>query len=383
MFILIILVVFSSVSCIKSVRSDPSEPEITVVPLQSLDPNTDRWDVIVSCPDGSDDLLHFEGKRSDPSLSNVQSEILVTTVYNTADSQFVQQDVLLGFSYSWDYTLEILGKKFGIFEFNLDIGFPVRIDLRYSEPMVEGVSHPLYATLTPLDWPSFDEFTCDFEVIGHAIFDVAQSFVTPIGPENAWTPLQIGPYWVWVGIPIVVGTLDVGLAIVPELFSERVEALVKVSGDASLQNSAITLNGEFVDLLTWNSPGQTLQFDVQAEDISSLDCASILISQFRYFLNKLLIGFNAVLQAHTPFGSPRGEFRLFTLDASGLLPTLSFGTHPQSPASEIQVNVPVVALNVVPEIPWGTVVASAVMIIALVAYVAAPKWRRKATYINP
>jgi len=37
---------------------------------------------------------------------------------------------------------------------------------------------------------------------------------------------------------------------------------------------------------------------------------------------------------------------------------------------------------VIPEVPLGTIMASAAMIIALVAYVALPKWRRKQTSIN-
>ena len=38
---------------------------------------------------------------------------------------------------------------------------------------------------------------------------------------------------------------------------------------------------------------------------------------------------------------------------------------------------------VIPEVPWGTVIASAAMIIALVAYVAMPKFRKKQISINP
>lgn len=38
--------------------------------------------------------------------------------------------------------------------------------------------------------------------------------------------------------------------------------------------------------------------------------------------------------------------------------------------------------NVIPEVPLGTIMASAAMIIALVAYVAVPKWRRKREYAN-
>ena len=37
----------------------------------------------------------------------------------------------------------------------------------------------------------------------------------------------------------------------------------------------------------------------------------------------------------------------------------------------------ITGFSVIPEVPWGTIMASAAMIIALVAYVAKPKWRRK------
>ena len=39
-------------------------------------------------------------------------------------------------------------------------------------------------------------------------------------------------------------------------------------------------------------------------------------------------------------------------------------------------------MGVIPEVPLGTIVASAAMIIALVAYVSVPKWRRKRQSVN-
>lgn len=38
--------------------------------------------------------------------------------------------------------------------------------------------------------------------------------------------------------------------------------------------------------------------------------------------------------------------------------------------------------NVIPEVPLGTVMASAAMMIALVTYIVVPKWRRKREYVN-
>ena len=39
-------------------------------------------------------------------------------------------------------------------------------------------------------------------------------------------------------------------------------------------------------------------------------------------------------------------------------------------------------LGVIPEVPLGTIIASTAMIIAFVAYVAVPKWRRKRAYVS-
>lgn len=44
--------------------------------------------------------------------------------------------------------------------------------------------------------------------------------------------------------------------------------------------------------------------------------------------------------------------------------------------------IPLCPTPVIPEVPWGTVVASAAMLIALVAYVTMPKWRRKSKYFK-
>lgn len=371
---LVILIAFQYLAFTVKAEDPPSEPEITISGLTSLALGTDRWKVNIDYENGTSEEFIIEGTKSEPTLLSTQSELISTTIHEVEDNQIVQQDVLLGFSYSWSYTLEILGMTLEVLEFNVDLGLPVQIELQYQEPMIVGATYPLFATLTPLDWSSFNEFTCNFLVIGRTIFDISQSFTTPIGPENAWT-IEIGPFWFVNGISFLLFTLDLGLAIVPQLFSDHVEALLEVAGDATLQSP---------DTLVWNAPGQTLQFNVLAENVSALDYASILLSQFEYFLNKLLIDFNLALQFNWLWGgSSRRDFRLFTIDASRLLPTLSFGTHPLSPTSEIQAEVPVIKMNnAIPEVPFGTIVASAAMIIALIAYVTVPKCRRKRRQIN-
>jgi len=371
---LAILITFQCLAFAVKAEDSPLEPEISIFRLASLSPGTDRWWVNVDYEDGTSEEFVIEGTKSEPTLLSTQSELIGTTIHEAEGNQIVQQDVLLGFSYSWNYTLKIRGKTLEVLEFNVDLSLPVQIELQYQDPMIVGAAYPLFATLTPLDWPSFNEFTCNFLVVGKTVFDISQSFTTPIGPENAWT-IKIGPFWFVSGISFILFTLDLGLAIIPQLFSDHVEAHLEVAGDATLQSP---------DTLVWNAPDQTLQFNILAEDVSALDYASILLSQFEYFLNKLLIDFNLALRFNWFWGgSSQGEIKLFTIDASGLLPTLSFGTHPLSPASGIQADVLVVeSSHVIPQVPWGTIVASFSMILALVTYVAVPKWRRKREYIN-
>ncbi len=60
-------------------------------------------------------------------------------------------------------------------------------------------------------------------------------------------------------------------------------------------------------------------------------------------------------------------------DPSGaVIPTDKFDGHVQQ-----------VPTTVIPEVPLGTIMASAAMIIALVAYITVPKWRRKRAYVSP
>jgi len=67
------------------------------------------------------------------------------------------------------------------------------------------------------------------------------------------------------------------------------------------------------------------------------------------------------------------ELPLYTLDLSEIIGSLDLyvGVH------EYTVGTVVVLVNIVPEIPWGTIMASATMTVALVAYVTVQKWRRK------
>jgi len=168
--------------------------------------------------------------------------------------------------------------------------------------------------------------------LGSPLLDFSQSLTTPIGPEKPWTPFIL-PIWFWNGINFVGFSLDVGLKVAPKLFSDRIEAKINVLGDASLESR---------NLLVWNAPNQRQQFYVKAENISSLDYARIILSQFKFFLNRMLLDFNLALQFNWIWGSSNEvDFPLFTIDASNLLPTLTFGIHPQSPAATIEIDVPI------------------------------------------
>jgi len=333
-----ILVSLVSLLCVTSnpqVKSDSLTPEIAVTPIQTLG-LTDSWNVVVTYPSNnlslSKEEFYINGTESDLVVPLIESKVLNTVVYKTGTNEVVNQDILLGFSCSWKYTLEIWGKKFNILAFDLGIGFPVRMTLQCTKPMIENASYPVYATLTPLDWPDFNEFNCTFSFLGSPLLDFSQSLTTPIGPEKPWTPFIL-PIWFWNGINFVGFSLDVGLKVAPKLFSDRIEAKINVLGDASLESR---------NLLVWNAPNQRQQFYVKAENISSLDYARIILSQFKFFLNRMLLDFNLALQFNWIWGSSNEvDFPLFTIDASNLLPTLTFGIHPQSPAATIEIDVPI------------------------------------------
>ncbi|MCK4478815.1 hypothetical protein KAU88_09895 [Candidatus Bathyarchaeota archaeon] len=383
--IVITLLSLSFLSSINDARSESSEPQITVTKLASLG-DTDRWIVHIRNDDGEESIINIEGKKSELTLVEAQVQTLGMAEATSGGNHIVQQDVLLGAKYYWTYEFNVLGYPVKLFEFNLDIGFPVRIDMQYSDPMIRGGSYPVYATLTPLDWTNYDEFKCDFSVVGFRLFHAKRSYTTPFGLANSWN-MEFGPYYFLYNIPIILPLpfLDVGLTVEPRLFSNRIDALAKVFGDGELVGGALTLNGEWVKLLSWNTSGQTRQFTVSAGDYSSLDCSSIILSQLRLYIDSLRVDFDVALLAHDPFYlvTLSGGFPLFYLDFSHMIPPNVFGTHPESPVSEIRVDVPVTELtNVVPEVPWGTAMASASMIIALIAYVTMPKWRRKRKCLN-
>ena len=324
------IVVFSAFASLKyEVSASEGEPGISVGSILTLGNETDIWSVHLN---NGTNLENFSiyGTQSDPVVSNLSSQVLATASYQENGNTIVQQDILLGFKYSWNYTLEISSpSKIDVIAFNLGVRFPVRVQLQCPENMTRGSVYQLNATLTPLDWPNFDEFVCYFKVFGQSIFDRSQSITTPLGPENAWTPFEIGPIIIWPEIPFVLCNLDLGFVIVPRLFSQKIEATVNVSGDSNLIGS---------DKIVWTAPEQTAQFNVKADNSTGLNYSSIVLSQFHFFLDSLLVDFKAYLQANWWWGgSSSVSFTLFTVDASKLLPSLSFGAI--SPYTEIEANI--------------------------------------------
>ena len=275
------IVVFSAFASLKyEISASEGDPGISVGSILSLGNETDIWSVHLN---NGTNLENFSiyGTQSEPVISNVSSQVLATANYQEAGNTVIQQDILLGFTYSWNYTLEIpYRSKIDIFAFNLGVRFPVRVQLQCPENMTRGSVYPLNVTLTPLDWQNFNEFVCYFKVFGQSIFDESQSLTTPFGAENAWTPFEIGPIIVWPEIPFVLCNLDLGFVIVPRLFSQKIEATVNVSGDSNLIGS---------DKIVWTAPGQNAQFDVKADNATGLNYSSIVLSQFHFFLDSMLV----------------------------------------------------------------------------------------------
>ena len=182
--ILVVMIAFSFFGCITSVRSDPSEPQIEVEGLASLG-DTDRWIVHIRNDDGEESIINIEGKKSELTLVEAQVQTLGIAEATSSGNHIIQQDVLLGAKYYWTYEFNVGGYPVRLLEFNLDMGFPVRIDMQYFDPMIRGGSYPVYATLTPLDWTNYDEFKCDFSVVGFRLFHAKRSYTTPFGLANS------------------------------------------------------------------------------------------------------------------------------------------------------------------------------------------------------
>jgi len=227
--------------------------------------------------------------------------------------------------------------------YDVDIGvglrLPVKITLEYPEQMTVEHDYEFYATLTPLDWPDYDEFLCRFKAqlwVEAGIFnpfawkwerysarwgpnyDWSRSFTTPLGPaiEFPLPPIETTVFdsaWV-IGFSL----LKVKLVIDPQLGSDKITAKVRASGDAAGEHT-----------LVWSEPDQTIPFVIHADDYGPTDFAEIELSDLRYYFSIFMLHFGLKFDFHSWIDGLTGDptIGLFTLDMSGLTEGLYLGVH--------------------------------------------------------
>ena len=255
----------------------------------------------------------------------------------------VEQEVLMGFTYAINATRWV-GIPPNIVAYvragvDIDIGFgirlPVRISLEYPEQMIAGHDYEIYAKLTPIDRPNFDEFLCKFKVkawvqTGGLLlpdwyaswgpdYDWSKSFATPIGPTMKF-PLPsfemtiFDSKWVLPWPPL----LNVNLVIDPQLGSDRITARAKAGGDAIGESN-----------ITWSAPDQRVPFTVRAGNYGPSDYAEIELSDFKYYFSifKLHFGLKFDFASWIDWLTGDPQIGLFTVDMSWLTEGLYLGMH--------------------------------------------------------
>jgi len=286
-----------------------------------------------------------------------------TEYLNTTETVTIEQEMLLGFTYTIAkerYTLvdEWVLTAYARAGIDIDIRFglrlPVDITLEYPEQMTVGNNYTFYATLTPIDKPFFNEFlfifnACVWVEAGILLpsykwpyykwetysatygpnIDLSRSFQTPLGPE-AEAPLPGIEVMIfdsaWV---IEFSLLKVFLTIEPTFGSEKITAKASSLGDARVVKGAE---------LTWSAPDQRLNFTVNADEYDNMtDYAKIKLSDFRYYFTIFKLHVGLLFDFHSWIDWLTGDptIRVATLDMSWIIKKLGtpyLPVHPGYPA---------------------------------------------------
>jgi hypothetical protein len=289
---------------------------------------TDNWIYTLDYTNGSKETLPIQGDLYNPTNNSFQTGTLGTINYTDKGRNIIQQDILFEREIKWKYNLQISNYENELFSFNFGIHFPVRLTLDYPTEMIENRSFPVYATITPLDWPNYNEFTCYFNYFGSSIFNASQSFKTPLGQENAWIPFTI-PIPLWQLKILNAATLGVNIDISPQVFSTKIDAFIQITSPGIINTSTD---------LEWNSADQRVRFDISFNNASISAVTSLMLTEFKLYLNNLDLSFDLHFFLDSFMGSCNWIVHLFTIDVSSFVPTLPYipSTWPQMP---IKVNI--------------------------------------------
>jgi len=214
---------------------------------------------------------------------------------------------------------------------------PVDITIEYPEQMTEEHYYTWYATLTPINDPTIEEFKCsiiagvelkagvcviidwlEYSEFFGVDLDKSQDFVTPVGPGDSFPIGSFGTtllnFWL----------LKIKLMFTPQLTSQKITAAVNCDGDSSGSHT-----------LTWTDGGQKIPFTVYAADFdANTHHAKIKLSDFRYYFTyfKLSLGLKFDLDPWIDWLTGNPEITLFTLNLSFLLGDAYLGVH-QGPST--------------------------------------------------
>jgi hypothetical protein len=324
-----------SISRVKAESGIISESPST----EFIDYNNGTRQIIVDYGNGTQDYVEETLTRktaelripnstlNQPLLTSLPTSIKESTDYiNTTQTLISEQEVLLGFTYEllyfrkeWNRTGQFYWIEWYVgVGVNIDIRFglrlPFNVTLEYPEQMTVGHNYTLYATLSPIDKPDFDEFVFVFKAniwakasihvfgLGMDVWqtlqgpdlDKSQSFTTPLGPEAKAPLLSLDVNifdLIKIVLPELSSTLDTishwvftpYLVLEPNFGSEKITAKAVTTGDSRVI--------EGVDLL-WSMPKQRLNFTVQADEYDpTTNYTKIALTDFKYYFTKLTLDF--------------------------------------------------------------------------------------------
>jgi len=344
-----------------------------------IDYKNGTWDYITETFARKTAKLQISEEQANQSLSTtLPTSIEEATDYNNkTQTVMTEQEVLLGFTWGLSYERHkpfnvIIG--YVIMGIDIDIQFglrlPVNVTLEYPEQMTIGENYTLYATLVPIDKPSYDEFEFVFRAVvwGEANIlgiefsrtdiwgpniNKSRSFTTPLGSEvepifsdllniNLFDVMKLLFPWLEPAIDIVSVLFVPYITFEPAFGSEKITAKATAHGDALVVEDSN---------LMWSTPGQRVNFTVHADEYdSSTNHTKISLSDFRYYFTnfvlnvELLFDLNGLLNGWPLYWNDP-EFFLGALDLSDLTEGLYLGVHSGTPG---RVDVSIYVERVVP-----------------------------------
>jgi hypothetical protein len=253
-------------------------------------------------------LENHQGQANGTRRLAVNSESTLASVTHT---EVINQQILMRWEYTffkgrWDMTLGnfLAYVRIGVVvDIEFGIRLPVNITIEYESPVIFDQSNTtMYATITPIDLPNFNESLFIFksyffvECGGWLIprgpytwicgpnYDLSQSFVTPLGDAIAFPippipALSIAEF----ETPLLGSLLEIDLGVQPGFGSKKITAKMTATGDAQAVQG--------VNIL-WSYPDQSVPFIVRFGDYDpSVDWALIKLSDFRYYFTQFYVRF--------------------------------------------------------------------------------------------